>query len=272
MNIPGPWEEDTKLTIDIANIGLFTLQGHVYNMDGSPQAWEPVYARGSDQKEMAAVVTHSTGHFIFRSNQQISSLQTSVDRRSIVKNGPWSTDQQVTLKLSQEQTFTITGTVTDPEGNPIKDVHISARGEDGAVFLATTSRQDGAFELICDRTTAIITAYRPGQSLDHDGPWSETSEVSLVFPDDIRFIIKGHITDADGQPLVKAVVEAGQGIMSEARTRTDESGYYEFELLKPVDVLVVSTYDANYTRDKEMVVDGPFNTVATVDIIFYPTE
>ena len=96
--------------------------------------------------------------------------------------------------------------------------------------------------------------------------------MSLVFSDDSRFIIKGHITDSEDQPLVKAVVEAGQGIKQEARTRTDESGYYEFELLNPVDVIVVSTYDANYKRDQEMIVDGPFNTTDTVDIIFYPTQ
>ena len=106
-----------------------------------PRASEPVYARGSDQKEMVAMVTHSTGHFLFRSNQQISSLQTSVDRRTIVTEGPWSADAKITMKLTPEQTYAIKGTVKDPAGNTIKDVRVAARGKDGYVFLSTTSKE-----------------------------------------------------------------------------------------------------------------------------------
>jgi protocatechuate 3,4-dioxygenase beta subunit len=259
----GPWQSDATVDLDLAH-GVFVIDGHVRNVDGTPMKREMISAYDDAKGKLIFAYTNSTGYFKFWSNHKIASLETSADRLRLVENGPWSRNVTLTLAHDKSKLFTIKGRVVDKTGAPTAGVRISALFE-GSGGKSTMSDANGYYEISTDKKVKFMYGYYDltREEIKKPGGWAQDATVDFVFDLGAVFTLKGQVTDQNGQPLTGIFVYASDANGSRVKTtRTDQNGEYTLVVAKTVESLTAYRFPATPRAD----ITGPWQGDANIDI------
>ncbi|MCK5706574.1 MAG: carboxypeptidase regulatory-like domain-containing protein [Candidatus Aureabacteria bacterium] len=258
----GNWINDTTVDLVISKEGMFTLQGYVKNLNGKPASWVMVSAYDSKNRKLAYGYTYSKGDFEICSNKEIAYLKTRSDKQDITKKGPWRKNTKVDLGLERSKMFTLSGIVKDSDGNPFKKIRVISRDMKNKTLKTAMTDAEGKFSIKTDKEISSLMVYRDtGQELQKKGPWKNDSFVELVFQNKGMYTLEGHVKMKDGSPAFRASASiAGEDYFKKS-TKTDEHGYYKFEIIKKIEVI-----SFGYEKYQKYI-EGNWGNNSVIDIV-----
>ncbi len=208
------------------------ITGHVHTRDGQPlaDAWVRASTTGGDprgQKSWASQRTARDGSFTLAG--LVAGRYEVVASPEDLPTPPEPTMTEVTagarttIDIAIDPGATITGTVVDAHGTPIKGASVEAVGARWGASTQARTTDDGAFTIRGVEVGAVrVTASRGWDTLrspgatDDDTPGTRvttragaTTTVALVVESQ-RGAITGAVVDAQGQPVADAYVTAAR--------------------------------------------------------------
>ncbi|KAI2514321.1 protein of unknown function DUF11 [Fragilaria crotonensis] len=268
-----PGEKDLGNNFVDTNNG--SVSGTVTDDDGKPLTGVPVQLLNPDGSVIASSTTDSNGVYIFtdvepgtysvkESNPvthplDVSDYDTSPDGDSTDTDTKVDNIIGVTVTPSEQDDGndfvdsnkgSITGSVTDEQGEPLKDVTLTLTKPDGSTVTTVTDSNDGD---VGDANTVpdnkIVVTITPGEkdggnnfvdTLDSSAP--SASPVTPVPTAPLTGSVSGSVTDDDGKPIkdVPLVLQTPTGEVI-ATTTTNDLGEYVFTNIPPGDYNIVES-------------------------------
>jgi len=168
-------------------------------------------------------------------------------------------------------TATISGIVTDIDGNPVRGANVHSRDS------STVTSVSGAYILQGNREDDLVVVAELSQNGENYSgrnlarTFSEESSQSVnivVSKESEQAVLVGHVEDGDGQSLEGVNVFAFGGGLSSSRGITDRHGNYRIEGLVPGFSYTLNAGGRNYSSDETSVVLEPRET-RSVDFVLF---
>lgn len=178
----GPWSRNATLTLAHDKRKLFTIKGRVVDNTGAPTAGVRISAlfEGNGGK---STMSDANGYYEISTDKKVKLMFGYYDltREEIKKPGSWASDATVDFVFNLGDVFTLTGQVTDQNGQPLKDIFVYASDASGSRVKTTRTDQDGDYTLVVAKTVATLTAYRfpTAPRADIAGPWTSDANIDI---------------------------------------------------------------------------------------------
>jgi 5-hydroxyisourate hydrolase-like protein (transthyretin family) len=239
-----------ETTVDESVIAHGSLTGHVTRSDGSPLANPYVQAQSvngfvflqvnGDPDGGYSMPYVPAGSYIVSFRDGFSSPEEFAHQKTRREDAdPIEVTVGATTTLDEQMlpTGAISGHFTDSNGQPLSSVNVSVYSTDNNFYGNTITDQDGSYRIVLFPATYTVqyqllsglVQYAHGKVDFRDadqfavaaGPDTVVDEQLLP-----TGVISGHLTDASGNPVQDASVNASRGPDTYYAT-TDGSGFYE---------------------------------------------
>jgi len=242
-------------------------------------------------KIIATSSTDASGYYRLEVDQEVAYLQMNARHGLQVREeGPWTSNATVDIKIEQLH-FSLEGTITDDQGNPISGATVQAFDDQNKLIghitnnarnVMSDSKGHYKFRVPNGTTVSVLKLgiklakvdtgndnrpiyliSRPTTSIKKEGPWSTSTTVDIVVNKSAFFTLEGTVYGPNGKPAGGVRVQAS-GL---ARTVTDKKGHYKLQFSGDVEVPVVSIYFDERSNGVALTMSekGPWTADATID-------
>ncbi len=285
--IDGPWNDDVGLKIDLSQgkyhtySGIITDSGNTmlqYLMDpgakwsgefdhiGSRMVSIQAY---SGKTNVMTVNPAVDGKFQFQADFTIDRITVTVDAGGVYleEHGPWQNGGEINFDFMNMGVFSITGQALDFNNKPLprEMIHAFDKNKNKLMYVYTDTA--GRFELRSNVAIGFVGAQVKGAELAVAGPWQSNAAISLKMTSLPRNMIRGRVTDENGNPIPKVRVvpldKDGRSKDMVDQGYTDSNGHYE--ATATTDISGVAAYRKN---GQEVKLNGPFHDHNAVDLVF----
>ncbi|PCR91632.1 carboxypeptidase-like regulatory domain-containing protein [Natrinema ejinorense] len=206
-----------------------TLTGMVADEDGDPISEATIRSSGT-------FVTNADGDGEFEIDLEpgeytvivTTSSHNRYTDQTVTIEANETTRQNVTFNTSainETPTGTLTGTITDEDGDPISNSRVRSIG----TFVATAN-DDGEFEIDLEPGEYNVTAIANGRDRRIDETVTievnETTRRNVTFNTSATGTLTGTVADEDGDPIPEATIRSSGTFV----TDTDDDGAFEVDL------------------------------------------
>ena len=163
-----------------------------------------------------------------------------------------------TVFFTLSQAFTVSGLVTDNDGDPVSNVEVELFSDQKDYYGYCQTDDSGAYEIngvpeasdmVIIATASGSAAYLPYKSRIGVINGNHTENISLT----PAFNIWGYITDSDGQPVENAMIKGNSLSKTGAMRMTisDDQGYYEIKNVPASSDYIIGVTCDNYAGQKK---------------------
>lgn len=220
------------------------VAGRVLDVDGKPLEGASVSAEDpkGDMHALTVQTTDERGNFYFEAVAPGTLLRAYRGTRETPEATPVNGNEpEVVLRLEKRVRITLTGTVTDADGNPIANAKVQVLRQEGQFGLGMGKPEltdmQGRYRITGLTPSARYGVYAesPGfgtagakLTLDSAKPTHEAEP--LRFPASSR-PISGTVVDNDNQPVANTTVELDGPEPGHQSTTTDPNGHFTFHVI-----------------------------------------
>ncbi|MDR1710468.1 MAG: carboxypeptidase regulatory-like domain-containing protein, partial [Propionibacteriaceae bacterium] len=216
------------------------VTGTVTDENGDPISGAPVTVTDEDDNVLCTATTNASGEFSCQPNrdlepgEDITATATDPDTGLEGSDTKPVIDQlevEVDEPLQEGTTGPITGTVTDPDGDPVSGADVTVTDADDNVLCTTTTAADGTFSCNSNRPledgeTITAKAEDPatGNTGEDDATVGPGLGVEIDEPQYKDAPVSGTVTDPSGDPVEGAdvtVKDADDNVLCTATTAAD---------------------------------------------------
>ena len=222
------------LNVQLADLQLWVMRGHVVDPAGQPAAGIDVQLLGTNERVIAVVTTDAKGAYRLRSNQEIAAVVVDPLGWAHVETGPFRDTRglAIDLRLVRDRYAPLFGRVLDQHGEPVAGArivaHHHANGEQRG--LATVrSRADGTFSLWTTEPATCLSATFGSSQLELAGRWQANDFVTLDERRDGLIWVRGTVIGRRGRVAERTRIFAAErptAPSAESVARTNNSGQF----------------------------------------------
>lgn len=253
------------------------VQGIVRNQDGSIAEGALVKLLDENGVELAQLKTDQEGKYMFdvdpdKAYTVIATTNGFAAEEEIVINDNWNSETALDLNLLP--TDTVQGFVQNESGDHVAGAEIVLYDNDGNMLVQSETDENGRYQFALEEdkvyeVVARTEGYMGKAGIVTDENWDTNKDTDItLLPTEL---VQGIITDKDGNPVAGALVKIlDENGVEVAQVKTDENGYYQFNI-PPGDYELVASTDGHGARQK-IAVDENWDETQYVNMTLLPTD
>jgi len=267
---------DTNKETDIVLLPMELVQGIITDENGNPISGALVKILDENGIEVGQAKTDANGHYELDVPLGKYTLVASTDghgvKREITVDENWDDQQSIDMQL--ELSDTVQGIVLNEDGSPAANTKISIYDDQGNLLVQSWTDEDGHYQFVLEENTTYDVLAEKGNlegsaHIVTDDNWDTNGTTDIQLG--AKGLVQGIIKDANGNPVAGALVKILDANGNEiGQTRTDENGYYKFNV-EPGEYELVSSINGFGAKQK-INIDENWDGSKYVDMTLLPTD